>query len=299
MDLRASSTVLDTVVFVLLVGAAVVVLGGLDTAEPADHDRVADETADVLATSTTEVTFERSGTVTDHRLLGVVASTEASPAERTLTVSRRAHGTYAQLLATVAVANVTLGPRSLTGTGGDMEREVTNATARVLPTGEANVEVRVTWRAYANATLDRELVVGRRPPPDADLSATTVTVASGFPNVSAQTPPDPTYEDVARAVARGVVAGLFPPGPTADALASEGPDRAVVAERYRRASAVLDADTADALAEGNATAANRRLVEALVPRLRADLTAEFDSPEAAARATSLDRVRIVVRTWSP
>lgn len=298
MDLRASSTVLDVVVFVLLVGASVAVLGGVDPGDDARPGRLAEETADVLATSTTEITFERSGTVAESRLLRVLGE-DSSPMERTVTVERRASGTYAELLAVAAVANVTLGTRSLTGTGESLRVRVANATRRALPADEANTEVRATWRAYPEATLSRTVVVGERPPRDADVSAATVTVASTFPNASRGLAPDPDYDAVARAVARGVVEGLFPRGPTADALASEGPDRALVVGRYRRASTVLDVETAGALAEGNVTGANERLVAALVPRVREDLRETFDSPAAAARALSVDRVRITVRTWSP
>lgn len=291
MDLRGASTVLDTVLFVVLVGVAVTVLAGADTGPQGGPDRLADETADVLATSTTSVAFERSGSLRG----GPAADAEAS-----VTVDRRAHGTYAELLAAAAVADPTLRRRPLTGTGDDFEAATRDATVRALPREAANVEVRATWRPYTHGRLGGTVVAGRAPPPDADVSVATLTVPSGFPNASRDIDPTATtYDRVARAVAESVVAGLFPENRTRDALASEGPDRAVVASRYRQTAAVLGIDPPRALADGDVRAANRRLVAALAPAVETDLTREFDSPEAAAEAVAVDRVRIVVRTWSP
>lgn len=292
MDLRGSSTALDTVLFVLLVGAAVAVLAGATPQASAGPQRVAAETADVLATGTTTVAYNRSGTVRDGRLLRGDGGT------RPVTVERRAHGTYAELLAAATVAGPELAGRSLTGTGGDLEAEVAEATARALPTESANVQVRATWRPYPGARIGQTVVVGERPPPDADVTVARLAVPSGFPNVGRRLGADPGFRRVARAVAAGVVEGLFPPARTRDALASEGSDRAVVAERYRTASAALRVDVAGPLAEGEVTAANDRLVRALTERLRRTIEARFASPAAVARELSVDRVSIVVRTWS-
>lgn len=181
-----------------------------------------------------------------------------------------------------------------------MTTVVANATRSALPPEETNVEVRATWRPYPNSKLGRTIAVGDPPPDDADVSVATVTVASGFPNVTGDLPADPSYDLVAAAVAEAVIEGLFPPDRTRDALASEGPDRAIVAERYATASAsdALNADTEGYLAEGEVESANDALAARLAARLRPELVATFDSPTAAVRALSVDRVRIVVRTWS-
>lgn len=291
MDLKGSSTALDTVLFVLLVGASVATLAAANAGDPTGPQRLADETADVLATSTTSVTTRRSGSLT--------RDSPVSDASGSVTVERRAQGTYAELLTAAAVANPSLEGRPLTGTGGDFERAVANATLRGLPADEANVQVRATWRPYAKGEFASTVVVGRRPPPDADVSVARSTVGSGFPNVSARLGTTATsYDRVARAVARGVVTGLFPPNQTRDALASEGPDRAIVATRYRQTSDVLGVGMPVELADGDVEAANRRLVDELTPRVKRDLIRGFESPSAAARSVAVDRVRIVVRTWS-
>lgn len=288
MDLRGSSTTVDAVLFVLLVGVAVATLAGVDSSEPGGPERVADETADVLATSTTQVNFTRSGRIVED------GETHA------VTVDRRAHGTYAELLAAAAVSDPTVGARSLTGSGSDMREQIASATIRALPTRSANVEVRASWRPYSGGEHGRTVTAGEKPPRDADVSIATITVPSGFPNVSARLEPrNASYETVARAISRGMVAGSFPLDETTDALASEGPDRAIVASRYRTAFQAVSASPGDTLRRGDAAAANGRLTDELTPTIRAELTAEFDSAEAAARAVAVDEVRIVVRTWSP
>ena len=293
MDLRGSSTTLDTVVFVLLVGAAVGTLAGISPGGGDGPTRVPGETADVLATSTAEVTFERRGHVPGELIAG-------SSDGRSVSAERRARGTYAELLAAAAVADPELGSRPLTASGEDFETAVVEATERALPTDATNVQVRAVWEPYDGAALGRTVLVGEAPPRTADVSVATVTVASGFPNVTSEVrDPAPGYDATADTVARAVVAGLFPANRTRDALASEGPDRAVVVSRYLQAAAVLDVAVADPLARGDVDAANDRLAAALARRVEADMVEQFDSPTAAGRAVSLHRVRIVVRTWSP
>jgi len=287
VDSRASSTALDTVLFVLLVGVAVLSLAG---AAPGGSDaprRVADETADVVATSTTSVSYVRSGSI-------------GGTSGPSVTVERRASGTYAELLAAALVDDPTFGPWSLTGGTNSFERAVLNATRRALPTRDARVQVRATWRAFPGAALERTVRAGDAPPRDADVSVATVTVPSGFANATRKYDPEnPEFATLASAISRSVVEGLFPPGPTADAMASEGPDRAVVASRYETASNDLGVSVDRELRESNVEAANGKLARALTPLVTARLAAEFDSVRNASRATSVDRVRVVVRAWSP
>ena len=295
MDVTASSTVLDTVVFVLLVGVAVGVLAGVDVSEGKDGDRVAEETADVLATSTSEVTYTRSVTVeSDTPLRGERA--------QTVSVTRTASGTYAQLLAAAAVSDPSLGTTPLFGIGDELRSESREATARVLHTREANVQVAVTWRPYPGSTLRSSFTVGDAPPRDADVSVTTATAASGVRNVTAEARRAALirgYGGVASVVAESVVDGLFPEAEVRAALYSEGPDRALAVYRYQRASDALGVETAQALHERRVGDANRKLANALADRLRPELRAEYDSPDAAARAVRAHQVRLAVRTWSP
>ncbi|MFC7194297.1 hypothetical protein ACFQL4_05890 [Halosimplex aquaticum] len=294
MDVRASSTAFDTVIFVLLVGVAVGVLAGAD-ARSVDGDRIAEETADVLATSTTEVTYTRSVTVESSSLLGGTES-------QSVAVTRTARGTHAQLLAAAAVSTPSLDGSPLVGAGRELREESRVAAERVLHTREANVQVAVAWRPYPGATLASSFAVGDAPPSDADVSITTVSAASGLPNVTTEARRAAGrggYGGVATVVARSVVDGLFSPSEMRAALYSEGPDRALTAHRYRRASDALGAETADLVRPRGVDAANRKLTRALAERLRADMRERFETPEAAARAIRTHQVRLVVRTWSP
>mgnify|MGYP000079582770 CR=1 FL=1 len=294
MGLRASSTALDTVLFVLLVGVAVGTLVGVGERRAPDGNRVAEETADLLATTTTEVTYTRSARVPSSSLLDGDETV-------TVTVDRTASGTRAELLAAVAVADPSLSGVPFTGMGGSLQAGSRNATRRVLHTREANAQVAVTWRPYPNSTLRSAFTVGEAPPRDADVSVATVAAASGLPNVTgsaARAARTSGFDGVATVLADAVVADLFPPSETRDALYSEGPDRALVAHRYRRAANVLGVDTPAPFTPDTVARANRRLSGALAERLAKDLSRRYDSPSEAASALRAHRVRIVVRTWS-
>lgn len=286
---NGSSTALDTVLFVVLVGVAVVILSGAGPGGSDPPDRVADETADVLATSTTAVTYERWGRI---------------PVEngdsRSVNVDRVASGTYAELLAAALLADPQLGGRALTGGSNDLDEAVVNATQRAFPARDARVQVRAVWRPYPGSILGRAVTMGETPPPNADVSVATVTVPSGLPNATHDYAANAaSYDRIATVIAESVVDGLFPPRQMKDAMASEGPDRAIAASRYRAASETLDVDVGEPLRSGNVRSANRLLADELETRLVTDLEETFESPEAAARAVSVHRVRVVVRAWSP
>ena len=296
MDLRASSTALDTVVFVLLVGVAVTALIGADVRGQAESNRVAEETADVLATSTAEVTHTRSVRVESPSLL------PGGSDEGTVSVTRTARGTYAQLLGAAAVADPLLDGSALFGTGGELRSKSRQVARQVLHTREANVQLAVAWRPYPNAPLESSFTAGDPPPRDADVSITTVTVASGTPNVSAearQAARAGGYGGVARIVSEAAIDATFPVSSMRAAFFSEGPDRALTAHRYKRASNALSVDVTGQLRRREFEAANRRLAGGLAERLEPDLRQRYDSPAAAARAVRVHQIRIVVRTWSP
>jgi hypothetical protein len=281
----ASSTALDTVLFVVLVGVAVVILAGAGPAESDTPRRVADETADVLSTSTTDVVYERWGEVTD--------------GGGSVTVERTASGTYAELLAAALLADPELGGRSLTGDGNDLDEAVVNATQRAFPARDARIQVRAVWRPFPGSKLGRSVTMGEAPPPNADVSVATVTVPSGLPNATYDYTEDAaSFDRIADVMATSVVRGLFPLHQMDDAMSSEGPDRAVAASRYRAASNRLDVSLDGPLRSGDVETANRLLATELEERLVTDLNREFDSPGAAARAVSVHRVRVVVRAWS-
>jgi len=291
----ASSTTLDVLLFVLLVGAAIGVLVTAQSDAATERTTVAEETADVLSTSTTHATYSQSYAVTHEALLGV-----AGP--RDVRVDRTVGGTHAELLAAATVATPTVAGTTLAPGDGALERAVRAVTARALPTRAHNVQVRARWRPYERSEPGGTLVVGDSPPRDADLSVATMTLPSGFPNVTAEAVESARasgYDGVATVVANGLLRGLFPPTETRSALHSEGPELVAVVARYRHASDQLGVETEGLLERRAVRAANERLADALAERVRDDLARSFDSPTAAARAVRVDSVQLVVRAWSP
>ena len=100
--MRATSTVLDAALFLLLVGGALVTLSLPVAPTPADGG--ADATAEVLATSTVDVTYSLAPGARRANQSLVAFPETAGPGFR-----RRAHGTLAGHLATAAVALVAIG----------------------------------------------------------------------------------------------------------------------------------------------------------------------------------------------
>jgi len=289
-----SSTVLDAVLFVLLVGAAVGVFSGAVPDDPDGGNRTAAETADVLAGGTATVSYTYQYNVLHESLL-------RDDERREVRIQRTARGSYAELLAAAAVATPSVAGTTLATGGGDLEREVSAVTAKVLPTRDANIQVRVTWRPYSGGPPGGQFSVGDRPPADADRSVATMAVPSGFPNVTreaVESARSEGYAGVARTVARGVVVGLFPPDETRAALYSDGPELGAVAARYADASDALGVETDSLLERRDVRTANDLLAAALAERVRSDLSSRFESPVAAARSVRIDQVRITVGTWS-
>ena len=149
---RAVSTVLDASLCLLLVSASVLTLVGIPTDDGGDP-RTADDTAELLATSTARVTHE----VGDE--------------------NRTAHDTLAGFLATAAVAR---------GRGGDsqsssierFERAVTEQVNRTLRRTDGTAQVIARRESPRAATPGERVVAGRRPPADADVHAAVFSVSN-------------------------------------------------------------------------------------------------------------------------
>lgn len=148
---RAVSTVLDASICLLLVSASVLTLVGIPTDDGGDPD-AADETAELLATSTAQVTY--------------VVGDE----------NRIAHDTLAGLLATAAVASA--GADDSKGvSANEFERAVTERVNRTLRrSGGAQVVAR--WESSGDPSLSGRTIAGGRPPPDADVHAAVFSVSS-------------------------------------------------------------------------------------------------------------------------
>lgn len=282
---RAASTVLDVCLFCLLVGGAVATLATLPA--PDDHrdgDR-ADETATALGRTTATVEYELR-----------------PPGDAGLDVGpeRTDHDTVAGLLARAAVVDATLDGERLDPSRREFVEAVEERTAGLLTTlvPDASVGVTAVWRPYEGAPLSGRVHAGDRPPGDADVHAATVSVPSGMA-VDRTTLDDPrSYEAVARALAAAAIRGSYPAAPTRRTLRGDGATSAVATGRYAHVASLLGTDVDGPLAVGRADRVNERLIDALASVLVADLRERFADPAAATAAVRIDRVTIVVRTWS-
>ena len=262
---RAVSTVVDTVLFLLLVSAAALVVtapGAGPVDAPADH------TAEVLATSTATVEYEFG---------------------REERVRQRARGTYAGLLARAAVANATVGGEQLAPAGPAFAAGVREKTAAVLG---ANVQVSARWVPYPGAPVAGRVSVGPDPPPRADVHVARFRVPVAVPDAE----PERTYGGIAREVADAVTRGVLPED-GADLPLGGGPRRRAVAHRIDVLAGPESRPARRHAGAGDAAAAREAATEGLAGVLAADLGARFDSPDAAADAVSTGTATVVVRRW--
>jgi hypothetical protein len=288
---RAISTVADVTLFLLLVGAAAAaVVHGAGLTPPSTGSPAAED-ADLLATSTASVQYS----------LNVSREPPVWVTNATARHRRTAHGTLAELLGEAAMSTVTVDGTRLATSGTGFESAVANTTRQRLREPGQRHAVRVRWVPYRGAPVNGTFRVGARPPPSADVQATTMTLPSPVESarVSATAGAiEHGYEGVATAVAETVVAGLFPPEQAQLALDGEYPSNQLMATRYQRMAALTGSDELDVNSTSAATM-NENLTTALAARFEADMRNRFDSPEAAADAVRTGRITITVRTWSP
>lgn len=291
---RATSTVVDATVFLLLVGGAIgtLVAGTGDVPPPSGESAAA--TAEVLATTTAAVEYSVE-----------TAETDANPvagaddwSDRATT--RRTHGTLAALLGDAAVTGARIDGTHLSPVAPDYGRSVGDAVANGTGRPMERTAVRAVWEPYPDAPLAGVVAVGDEPPPDADVHAASLEVGSGVDPVSdrtLRTDGASGYHDVARAVADAVVTRFLAPNATRLALRGDYPTDVLAAQRFRRARAAVGIDSP--APDRPAAARTARITSALADRIATDLRERYDSPDAAAADVDVETVRISVRTWSP
>jgi hypothetical protein len=298
MTRRATSTVLDAALFLLLVGAAVATLTVPMGSHPGADVDGADETADVLATTTADVRYTLAPGARQARSEVVTFPRTGGPQ-----FERTAHGTLASHLASAAVGNLTMNGVPVTHTRDDFERTVADATRNATRTRDHRTQVRAVWEPYDGAPLRGVVRIGPTPPPSADVHAATLTVNSGMPatrdRVRATANSTGNMSAVGEVVATSTVEGLFPPDETRRALLGDYPVAQLVTYRYERFGRLVETNVTAQVVANDATAANARLADSLGERLAADMRTRFESPGAAAANVSVDTVRLTVRTWSP
>jgi hypothetical protein len=284
-----TSTVLDGVLCLLLVSAAVVTVTAATPTAPAGGGRAADVTS-TLATTTAAVNY----TLTPRPSTTGVAF----PSTNGAAFDRTAHGTLAGLLARAAVGRVSLDGRQLWHTRDGFGRAVARAVRGAVRSNHTRVTA--VWRPYPGSSVEGRMTVGGRPPPDVPVHAATLTVSSGVPSGRAAVGDPATRRDVAGVadvVAGGIVRGLFPPIRTRVAAGGAYPASALVRHRYRLLQRRVGVDRSPTLADGGVDESNARVADALSDRVANDLRRAGASPDDVAAALRLGRVRITVRTW--
>jgi len=271
-DERGISTVVDVVLFLLLVSAALVTVtlpGGGSGALGAG------ESARLLATTTASVEYE------------LVAESADGEATR----RRVAHGTLAGLAARAAVADATVAGRPLSPAS---ESFVRATRERIRERLGPRTQVHARWRPYGSSPIRGTVTIGPQPPPTADVSGTVLRVPVG--STIGQTGPPRDYGRVSGAVAEGLTAQLLPET-SAEVPRVDGPVRRDVRRRYR----LLAGDRAGRVTElfetGNVSAATALTSEAIEERIGADLRREFDTPAGAARDVEVGTATVTVRRW--
>ncbi|WP_328765105.1 DUF7284 family protein [Haloarcula rubra] len=291
MTPRATSTVVDVTVFLLLIGAAATAVVGAVAVDTPETANPAADTAELLATSTASVEYA----------LDPPGRPPEWTANATASHQRTAHGTVAELLGEAAMSGVTVHGKRLSTAGIGFERAVEATTRERLAGSGRQTSVRVRWEPYPGAPVRATARVGERPPPSADVRTATLGVASPMPNATSgarRGAREAGYRGVAIVVASAVVDGLFPPSQTRLALRGDYPGERLMATRYRRMGRLTDAGRLP-LGSRSVADLNARLTVHLADGLAADMRGRFDSPVAAARAVQTERVHITVRTWSP
>jgi hypothetical protein len=283
-----TSTVLDAVLCLLLISAAVVTVTTATPREPTGEGRAAD-VASTLATTTASVNYTltpRAGT------------TAVDVPDRSARFDRTSHGTLAELLARAAVARIEVDGERLWHARDDFCRAVVRAAQGVVRPNHTRITA--TWRPYPESSIEGRVVVGNRPPPGRPIHAATVEVSSAFPTTrgaSRRASRSRGTDGVADVVADGVVRGLFPATRTRTAAGGASPSAALVRHRYRRAATRLGVSRPPRLADGGVADANARLESVISDRVARDLRSTNVSATTAAEGVRLGRVRIVVRTW--
>jgi len=321
---RSVSTVLDVAVALVLISASVTLLFvfvAQDDAQPVPVE--ADRTAETLVATTASPQYTLEPAV-DHAEDGIFRTEDAGEFERT------EYGTTLGLLGDVTVINASFWGKEYSRAGVELEESVEGATLSEISRMDHDVRLEAVWRPYEGSGIEGSAGVGQSVPPNEDVSSVTMTVSSGFDDVSDDIrDTDADIDDAANLIAHEIVAGLLPPEETQRELESSGISRDLAHYHYNRLSKVMKEindtygsewdeedfhdpqweveypyhpdDVLDEPNERHALWLNHYLVEqTLANRVADDLEEVFGKDVTAdelAAAVSIDQVQITVRTW--
>lgn len=296
---RAVNTVVDVSLAVLFVGIAVSALTAIPLQEEDGYDpHQADYTAETVGASTINVSYS------------VTIPTTDSDSEGFENNERVSHGSIASQVGDAAVANSRFDDgTTLTSTESVFEEALDERVQAALIESSFRTNVTARWEPFANASVSGRASVGQSPPATEDVSASTLSVSSGMESVRgealAAVRDGGEYKIIANRLADAVIEGYLPAVESKRALESNGIERTLTRHRYEQMATAIDGVGPDEeRVSGNLEPSsvdteqvNQYLAENLASQFEAELSANFDSPEAAARAIAVGEVTVTVRTW--
>lgn len=286
-----TSAVLDAVLCILLVSAAVVTV--VDARQQATGEKI--ETATDPAET---VALVSSVTATIQYRERIESDGPERNAPETSRLGRIRHGTLAEVLAFAAVRSVEVDGIALFSGANAVSRVVRETVRRVIG---RQTRVVARWDPIQSGHVTGRIAVGPRPPPEVNVHAARLTVpiravVGGSKRAFSGTGGSkPSTETVARRAARQFVEILFPPTVTESVL-FEGTRRAkLVRQRYERVGRSYGIADPTPIAADRVSNANDRLVAAVTHRFQTDLDRRRSTPETH---VGVGDVRIIVRTWA-
>ena len=292
--MRAISTVVDVMVCLLLLSAAIVAVT-LPATESAP-ERTVDETATVLATTTADIEYRLSAEALNRAGPDDSGTVSSGTTDRPAWLGdRKRHGTLAGLLARAAVTNASYRGHRLAPEAAPFRASVRTEANAVLP---ERIAVRARWEPYPDAPISGTVTAGETPPPD--VSVQTATLRVPLPELAADIEPTETaeYDTIAGSTADAIVSGLLP-ATRGELSTDDGLVRSALDHRYRVLAGEAPIQVTRLLLGDRVESLNGRVSNALAQQLAADMRVRFDSPAAAAAAVNSGTVWLTVERWSP
>lgn len=313
-----------------LISASVMVLVVFLDADTSETDPIQADRAGETAASTTMSVSYSVEPVTENDEAGIFDGGSGSDDLPSHTFTRQAHGTVASLLAQAAIANVEFWGEPLTVEGEQFVESIDGQFRSEVTGKPYKVRMEAIWRPYEGAQIEGHAEVGPPVPEHVDVNSATMTVPSGFEDVSeevreARENGDDHFEESAQAISRAIVEGLLPESEMQRALERQGVDRKLAAYRYDRFSRIvveydpklpaygfyeggnLDRDTVNARHLNNRLVGNLStsvgsvlLGQGMSEPIAEDIEETFGSSVHAddlADAMTTDEVVILIRTW--
>jgi hypothetical protein len=284
----------------------------------------ADRTAETLAgvTTTTEYSLDRA---VEHDDANIFSEKDDHAFERST------HGTIPELLAEVAIGDVEFWGIEYTKESADLAQSVDGAVRNETTVMDHRVRLDAIWRPYQGSEITGRSSAGQSVPANANVHSATMSVPSGFENISQEVSAaysgDGDFNESAQVIAEAVIDEFLPPKRMQRALESSSFERELALYRYNRMSRIMDQIHNDSWADGriydegwdqvqypfhpknetmdrdqvSAVWLNQYMVEqTLANKIADDLQATYGrnvSSQEFANGVTIDTVQITVRTW--